>query len=70
MSWRVREGTFFTHLPEYLNKVIFKDTKNLMANTILEFGNYYRYYNDYRSNGTVAFTFLCGQHMQLLKMTQ
>lgn len=55
MSWRVREGTFFTHLPEYLNKVIFKDTKNLMANTIIEFGNYYRYYNDYRSNGTVAF---------------
>ncbi len=54
MSWRVKEGTYFS-LPDYLNKYIFKDTKNIIANTVLELGNYYRYYNDYRSNGTVAF---------------
>ncbi len=54
MSWRVKEGTFF-RLPDYLNKYVYKDTKNVMANTVLELGNYYRYYNDYRSNGTTAF---------------
>lgn len=54
MTWRVKEGTFFT-LHEYLNKFIFKDSKKIMADVVFELGNYYRYYNDYRSNGTVAF---------------
>jgi len=54
MSWRVKEGTFLT-LHDYLNKYIFMDSKNIMADLVFELGNYYRYYNDYRSNGTVAF---------------
>lgn len=54
MSWSVKEGTFFT-LHDYLNRFIFKDSKKIMADAVLELGNYYRYYNDYRSNGTVAF---------------
>lgn len=54
MSWRVKEGTFFS-LHEYLNKFVFKDTEAIMADVMYELGNYYRYYNDYRSNGTVAF---------------
>lgn len=62
MSWRVREGTFFS-LHEYLNKYIFKDSKKIMADVVFELGNYYRYYNDYRSNGTVAFhTFMWATH--------
>src|SRR5690606_31115262 len=32
-----------------------KDSKKIMADVVFELGNYYRYYNDYRSNGTVAF---------------
>ena len=62
MSWRVKEGTFFT-LHDYLNRYIFKDSKKIMADAVFELGNYYRYYNDYRSNGTVAFhTFMWATH--------
>ena len=54
MSWRVKEGTFLT-LKNYLNKFIFKDEHDLIADTIFDLGNYYRYLHEYRSNGTVTF---------------
>lgn len=54
LSWRVKEGTILM-LADYLNKYVFSDSKKLMANTIMDFGNYYKYYNEYRGNGTVAF---------------
>ena len=54
MSWRVKEGTFLT-LKNYLNQKVFKDQKAIIADAILDFGNYYRYLHEYRSNGTVSF---------------
>ena len=53
-SWRVSEGTFLT-IRDYLNTQIFKDENNIIADTIIDLGNYYRYLNDYRSNGTTTF---------------
>lgn len=54
LSWRVKEGTYFV-LKEYLNKYIFQDRTNLLADTILDLGNYYRYENYYLTNGTPSF---------------
>lgn len=54
MSWRIKEGTSFT-LRDYLNTNLYKDENNVLADTLFELGNYYRYYSEYRSNGTIAF---------------
>ncbi len=54
MSYRVDSGTYTT-LKHYLNKHIFKDKANIMADLILDLGNYNRYENNYVSNGTQAF---------------
>lgn len=54
MSWRVKEGTYFT-LKDYMNKYIFKDESKLMADCIFDLGNYYRFENYYLTNATPTF---------------
>ncbi|MGD9605083.1 MAG: family 20 glycosylhydrolase [Bacilli bacterium] len=54
LSWRVKEGTQFL-LKDYLNHFVFCDKANIMADTIMDLGNYYHYLNEYRSNGTTTF---------------
>ncbi|MDD4077106.1 MAG: family 20 glycosylhydrolase [Bacilli bacterium] len=54
MSWRVAEGTYFT-VRDYLNRFVYNDNKNIIADAVLDLGNYYRYLNEYRSNGTATF---------------
>ncbi|MFA6721924.1 MAG: family 20 glycosylhydrolase [Bacilli bacterium] len=54
MSWRVAEGTYL-RIRDYLNRRVYRDGKNIMTDAALDLGNYYRYLNEYRSNGTAAF---------------
>ena len=54
LSWRVAEGTYLT-LRDYLNRAVYQDENNIIADAALDLGNYYRYLNEYRSNGTAAF---------------
>ncbi|MDD3348155.1 MAG: family 20 glycosylhydrolase [Bacilli bacterium] len=53
-SWRMREGTYL-NLKEYLNHEIFLDNAEIMGECLLDLGNYYRFENDYRGNGTPTF---------------
>lgn len=54
LSWRTQEGTYKL-LKHYVNKFIFKDKTNTIADLLLDLGNYNRYENAYASNGTNAF---------------
>ena len=54
LSWRTSEGTYKL-LKHYVNKFIFNDNTNIMADLMLDLGNYNRYENAYASNGTNAF---------------
>ncbi len=53
-TWRLKEGTQFL-LRDYMNRVIFADKSQLLADTLIDLGQYYHYLNDYRSNGTTTF---------------
>jgi hypothetical protein len=54
MTWRVKEGTYFA-VSEFLNQNLFRDRTGFMAEIFLDLGNYYRYLNEYRGNGTATF---------------
>jgi len=54
MSWRVAEGTYLS-VRDYLNRFVYCDGKNIIADAVMDLGNYYRYLNEYRSNGTATF---------------
>lgn len=54
LSYRCNSGTIRL-LKHYLNKYIFKDDAQVMADLIMDLGNYYRYENSYVDNGTQAF---------------
>lgn len=54
LSWRTKEATY-KQLKQYVNKFVFKDNTNIIADLLLDLGNYNRYENAYASNGTNAF---------------
>lgn len=54
MSWRCTDGTYFL-LKDFLNKHVFYDKSNLIADFLLDLGNYYRYEDCYHGNGTKTF---------------
>lgn len=54
LSWRVDEGTYF-NLKHFVNKHVFKDSNNIMADLMLDFGSYNKFENGYMSNGTQTF---------------
>lgn len=53
-SWRMKEATYLS-LKDYLNNYIFLDKSGIMAEAILDLGNYYRFENNYGVNGTPTF---------------
>jgi len=57
LSWRTNAGTYH-QLKHYLNKYIFEDDTEIMADLMLDLGNYNRYENAYTSNMTQAFQVL------------
>lgn len=54
LSYRVAHGTF-KDLKYYLNKYIFKDSKNLAADVFMDAGSYLKYEPHYTGNGSVTF---------------
>lgn len=54
LSWRYHEGEY-REVKHVLNKYIFKDKNNLIADIVLDLGRYNRYENAYIGNGTEAF---------------
>lgn len=54
LSYRTNSGTI-RQLKHYLNTYIFKDEAKIMADLIMDLGNYNRYENGYVDNGTQAF---------------
>lgn len=54
LSYRVESGTYL-QLKGYLNKFVFHDKENIIADLLLDLGNYYRYENNYIGNGTQTF---------------
>lgn len=54
LSWRVSEGVFFK-VKHFVNRFIFKDSSNLMADLMLDLGSYNKLENGYMSNGTQTF---------------
>ncbi len=60
LMWRNNEGTY-REVKNVLNKFIFKDENNLMADCLMDLGRYNRLENSYQGNGTEAFyTFMWG----------
>ncbi|HKM29598.1 MAG TPA: family 20 glycosylhydrolase [Bacilli bacterium] len=53
-SWRMKEGTYLL-MKDYLDNYIFNDAAGIMGEGLLDLGNYYRFENDYRGNGTPTF---------------
>lgn len=54
MSYRV-DGNNYKLLKPYLNRFVFHDDANIMADLMLDLGNYYRYENGFVGNATHAF---------------
>lgn len=54
LSWRVQEGVLFK-VKHFVNRFIFKDSNNLMADLMLDLGSYNKLENGYMSNGTQTF---------------
>ena len=57
MSYRCTEGVYLT-VKQYLNKFVFKDEENLLADAIMDLGTYNRFENSYNGNGTSTFYML------------
>lgn len=49
------DGNALLQLKHYVNKYVFKDSENIIADLLLDLGNYYRFENSYVGNGTQAF---------------
>ncbi|MFA5542962.1 MAG: family 20 glycosylhydrolase [Bacilli bacterium] len=54
LSYRT-DGNAYLQLKHYVNKHVLKDSANIIADLLLDLGNYYRFENSYVSNGTQAF---------------
>lgn len=57
LSYRCYAGTN-KQVREFLNKFVYKDSANIVADVIMDAGNYYAYEKKWRGNGTVAFATL------------
>ncbi|MBP5550904.1 MAG: family 20 glycosylhydrolase [Bacilli bacterium] len=54
LSYRCNEGAF-KKVRKFVNKEIFDDSSGMIADLILELGNYYHFENDYVGNATHSF---------------
>ncbi len=61
MSYRC-DSSVYNYLKHYVNRYIFKDSKEIIADLLLDLGNYYRFENSYVGNGTHAFHCLLWAH--------
>lgn len=57
LSYRCYAGTNKL-VREFLNKFVYNDSANIVADVIMDAGNYYAYEKRWRGNGTVAFSTL------------
>ena len=57
MSYRCEEGVYLS-VKQYLNKFVFKDKENLIADAIMDLGTINRFENNYIGNGTATFYML------------
>lgn len=57
LSYRCQAGTF-KKVREFLNKFVYKDPNNLVADVIMDSGGYNQYEKGWRGNGTIAWATL------------